>query len=131
MNAIQVVLVVALLLWLARYLVRLRTTGGTRLLAIFAALAGITLVVFPELSVVLAHLFGVTRGVDLVIYVTMVAFGFLWLHQAARTRELETRLNDLARQVALDRGLDQTRHGETPDKAPHGDSGEPVQRNGV
>ena len=108
MNAIQVVLVVAALLWLARYLVRLRTTGGTRLVAVLVAAFGILLVVFPDLSVRLARLFGVTRGVDLVIYLMLVAFGFLWLHQAGRLRELESRLTELTRQVALDRTADRT-----------------------
>jgi len=103
MTAIQVLLVVAGLLLLARYLVRLRGTAATRFVAVLAAVAGISLVVFPDLSTRLAHLFGVTRGVDLMIYVTLVAFGFLWLHLASRIRELETRQIDLARKVALDR----------------------------
>ena len=102
MTAIQILLVVAALLWLARYLVHLRSGGATRVLAVLAAGAGILLVVFPELSSRLASLVGVTRGVDLMIYVTLVAFGFLWLHQAARIRELEARLVDLARKVALE-----------------------------
>ncbi|KAB2965504.1 MAG: DUF2304 domain-containing protein [Thermoanaerobaculia bacterium] len=102
MTAIQILLVVAALLWLARYLVHLRSGGATRVLAVLAAGAGILLVVFPDLSTRLAGLVGVTRGVDLMIYVTLVAFGFLWLHQAARIRELEARLVDLARKIALD-----------------------------
>jgi hypothetical protein len=103
MTAIQILLVVAALLWLARYLLHLRSGGGTRVVAVLAAGTGILLVVFPDLSTRLAGLVGVTRGVDLMIYVTLVAFGFLWLHQAARIRELEARLVDLAREVALER----------------------------
>jgi len=102
MTAIQVLLVVAGLLLLARYLVRLRGTAATRIVAVLAGGAGIALVVFPDLSTRLAHLIGVTRGVDLMIYVTLVAFGFLWLHLASRIRELETRQADLARRIALD-----------------------------
>ena len=103
MNAIQVLLVSAVVIWLVRYLVKLRSPAGTRLVAVVAALGGMLLVVFPELSVELARPFGVTRGVDFVFYVAFVAVGFLWLHHAARIRELEGRLTDLARQVALDR----------------------------
>lgn len=103
MTPIQVLLVAAALLWLARYLVRLRSTGGTRLVAVLVAGSGILLVVFPDLSTRLAALVGVTRGVDLMIYVTLVAFGFLWLHLVARIRELEGRMVDLTRRVALDR----------------------------
>jgi len=103
MIPIQIFLVAAALLWLARYLIRLRSTGATRIVAVLVAAGGILLVVFPELAVRLARLVGVGRGVDLVIYITLVAFGFLWLHQASRIRELEGRVVDLARRVALDR----------------------------
>ena len=103
MNAIQVLLVAAAFLWLASYLSRVRTLGLTRVLAVVAALGGIALVVFPAFSTRLAGLFGVTRGVDLVIYVSLVAFGFLWLQLAVRMRGLEDRLVELARLVALDR----------------------------
>ena len=47
--------------------------------------------------------FGVTRGVDFVFYVSFAAFGFLWLHLAGRIRDLEGRLTDLTRRIALDR----------------------------
>jgi hypothetical protein len=103
MNAIQVLLVAAAFLWLASYLSRVRTLGLTRILAVVAALGGVVLVLFPTLSTRIAGLFGVTRGVDLVIYVSLVAFGFLWLQLAVRMRGLEDRLVELARQVALDR----------------------------
>jgi hypothetical protein len=103
MNAIQVLLVAAAFLWLASYLSRVRTLGLTRLLAVLAALGGVVLVLFPTLSTRLAGLFGVTRGVDLVIYVSLVAFGFLWLQLAVRMRGLEDRLVELGRLVALER----------------------------
>jgi len=103
MNAIQILLVSATLLWLVRYLAKLRSPGGTRFIAVLAALGAVLLVVFPELSASLARRFGVARGVDFMFYVAFVVFGFLWLHQAARTRELEARLTDLARMIALDR----------------------------
>ena len=103
MNAIQVLLVAAAFLWLVSYLSRVRTLGLTRILAVVAALGGIVLVLFPRLSTRLAGLFGVTRGVDLVIYVSLVAIGFLWLQLAVRMRGLEDRLVELTRVVALDR----------------------------
>jgi len=103
MNAIQVVLVIAAVVWLASFLVRFGGTAATRLAAIGAILTGVVLVIFPDLSVRLASFFGVTRGVDLVIYLSLVAFGFLWLHNAARLRELDQRLTDLIRARALER----------------------------
>ena len=103
MNAIQIILVAAAVLWIVSYLARLRSQGLTRLVAVVAAFAGIVLVLFPGLSVRLARTLGVTRGVDLVIYLSLVAFGFLWLQQATRMRELEGRLTDLVRQIAQQR----------------------------
>jgi hypothetical protein len=117
MNAIQVLLVVAAFLWLASYLSRVRTLGLTRILAVVAALGGVVLVVFPALSTRLAGLFGVTRGVDLVIYVALVAFGFLWLQLAVRMRGLEDRLVELGRLVALDRaGVPAAKGGGEPQR---------------
>ena len=115
MNAIQIFLVAAAFLWLASYLSRVRTQGLTRIVAVIAALGGVLLVVFPALSVRLARLVGVTRGVDLVIYLSLVAFGFLWLQLATRMRELEARLAELVRQLALERA---TRAEAAPGQAP-------------
>jgi hypothetical protein len=106
MNAIQFLLVAAAVLWLASYLAHVRTQGLARLVAVVAAFGGITLVLFPGLSVRLAKLLGVTRGVDLVIYLSLVGIGFLWLQLATRMRALEGQLTELVRQIALDRAAD-------------------------
>jgi len=106
MNAIQFLLVAAAVLWLASYLAQVRTQGLARLVAVVAAFAGITLVLFPGLSVRLAKLLGVTRGVDLVIYLSLVGIGFLWLQLATRMRALEGQLTELVRRIALDRAAD-------------------------
>lgn len=109
MKIIQIVLALAAILWLARFL---RRGGGgftARLLALTAGLAGIVLVLYPDLSMRLAALFGVTRGVDLVLYLSIVALGFLWLHQAAKIQELERKLSRLVRDLALREGSDAER----------------------
>jgi hypothetical protein len=101
MKGIQVVLVLAAFLWLARFLAHGRTRGLGRVLAVLAAAGTIVLVVFPDLSVGLARLAGVGRGVDLVIYLSIVALAFLGLHLAARQQELEAKLVELTRELAL------------------------------
>ncbi|WP_227873228.1 DUF2304 domain-containing protein [Brachybacterium ginsengisoli] len=66
--------------------------------AIFAALA----VMFPTLLTRVAHLVGVGRGADLLLYATvLVLLGFLAL-QEARTKAAEKRTTYLARRLALD-----------------------------
>ncbi|MGH7337029.1 MAG: DUF2304 family protein [Myxococcota bacterium] len=117
MTAIQILLVVAAFLWLASYLARVRTLGLTRVLAVVAALGGIVLVLFPPLSTRLAGLLGVTRGVDLVIYLSLVAFGFLWLQLAVRMRALEDQLALLVRRIALDGGSAGTSPGASAQDA--------------
>ncbi|MFF8259942.1 DUF2304 domain-containing protein [Streptomyces virginiae] len=71
----------------------------------------------------LAHQLGVGRGTDLVLYVMVLAMGFLTLNTFLRFRSLEKKITDLARTVAINEG---TRHngerlgagsasGSTPD----------------
>ncbi|TDU76562.1 DUF2304 domain-containing protein [Streptomyces sp. KS 21] len=51
-----------------------------------------------------AHQLGVGRGTDLVLYVMVLAMGFLTLNTFLRFRSLEKKLTDLARTVALSEG---------------------------
>lgn len=104
MTGIQILLVAAGLFWIGRYLAKLRSKNTSRLLAVAAALVAIVFVLFPEITVVLAKALGVTRGVDLLMYVSFVVFGFLWLHLAHRIRELEERVVEMGRAMALEDG---------------------------
>ncbi|WP_327133214.1 DUF2304 domain-containing protein [Streptomyces sp. NBC_01343] len=51
-----------------------------------------------------AHQLGVGRGTDLVLYVMVLAMGFLTLNTFLRFRSLEKKITDLARTVALSEG---------------------------
>ncbi|AUY51318.1 MULTISPECIES: DUF2304 domain-containing protein [Streptomycetaceae] len=51
-----------------------------------------------------AHKMGVGRGTDLVLYVMVLAMGFLTLNTFLRFRSLEKKLTDLARTVAINEG---------------------------
>ena len=51
-----------------------------------------------------AHKLGVGRGTDLVLYVMVLAMGFLTLNTFLRFRSLEKKLTDLARTVAINEG---------------------------
>jgi hypothetical protein len=63
--------------------------------------AGLT-VLFPTVLTRVAHMVGVGRGADLLLYATvLVLLGFLAL-QEARTKNAEKRTTYLARRLALD-----------------------------
>ena len=67
----------------------------------FAVFAVLT-VIFPSMLTRVAHLVGVGRGADLLLYATvLVLLGFLAL-QEARTKAAEKRTTYLARRIALD-----------------------------
>ena len=73
-----------------------------RLLVIAFGLFAVVTVLFPGTLTRVAHLMGVGRGADLLLYATvLVLLGFLAL-QEARTKAAEKRTTVLARRLALD-----------------------------
>jgi small membrane protein len=86
---------------LVYYFARLRSRLTDRLLLCALGLLGAVSVVFPDLTTALAHLLGVGRGVDLVIYIMLLTFSYGWLLLYAKVRALQMRLTDLARAIAL------------------------------
>jgi small membrane protein len=70
-------------------------------------------VVRPDDTSKVAHLFGIGRGVDLLLYLLIVTFVFVVINFYLRLRESEQRVTELARAVAIrdaellnrDRGL--------------------------
>ncbi|MCS6711036.1 DUF2304 domain-containing protein [Brachybacterium sp. EF45031] len=73
-----------------------------RLLVIAFALFALLTVLFPAMLTRVAHIVGVGRGTDLLLYATvLVLLGFLAL-QEARTKDAEKRTTHLARRLAID-----------------------------
>lgn len=106
---LAVILVVALLIvWPgggARR-VALRRLGLLALLAL-AAVA----VVAPQLSNVVAGLFGVGRGADLLLYGTVIAFVWDFIATRAHYRRIDGQLTELARAQAISSAPDPSRRG--------------------
>jgi hypothetical protein len=73
-------------------------------LAVFVA--GGVLILFPEIARRLAHLVGIGRGVDFVIYPTVIWLVRGSLLSRRRRREEEERLTELVRAVAIERARD-------------------------
>ncbi|MFZ3499730.1 DUF2304 domain-containing protein [Streptomyces sp. 5.8] len=72
-----------------------------------------------DVTWVAQHL-GVGRGTDLVLYVMVLAMGFLTLNTFLRFRSLEQKITDLARTVAITEGV---RHNDVRLGAPDEASG--------
>lgn len=70
-------------------------------LVLFAAFAVVS-ILFPEVWNQIAHVVGVGRGTDMVLYALVVAFLSFTVTTYLRFRELETRYTKLARRLALD-----------------------------
>lgn len=117
---IQVVLIVAVA---AMGWMMLRSPGGARHLAarrlvtLAFVLFAIVAIITPSLMTGLAHLMGVGRGADLLLYALVIAFLASLLSSFRRNAAMERRLTRLARRVALEEapgpdGRDATSSGE-------------------
>ena len=72
-----------------------------RIFAILAALAAILAILFPEALTVVANFFGIGRGADLLLYVSVIG-GLLCAVATVRTKARgDARVTQLARSVAL------------------------------
>jgi hypothetical protein len=81
--------------------------GGARhqairriLLIVFVIGAGVS-VFFPNLLTSLANLVGIGRGADLLLYILVFAFLGFAATTYRRSRQLESQITELARQIAL------------------------------
>jgi len=104
MNPIQVVLILFAVFAWSRVVNALRR--GTLALTPFLLwtvfwVAVVVVVVRPEATAVLAHVFGVGRGADLAIYLALVLVFFLLFRLFAKIEDLERQLTRLVRAQAL------------------------------
>jgi hypothetical protein len=65
-------------------------------------LAAALAILFPDRVTSVAHLLGVGRGADLVLYGFVVASVFVWIGLYRRLHEMEHRFVQLNRAIALD-----------------------------
>ncbi len=101
MKLIQLILIISLLAILISYFRWFRSAVMDKLLIACILLAGIVLVVFPDVTNRLAAALGVGRGADLVFYLFIVAFCYLILLVYAKIKKLEQQLAELTRRQAL------------------------------
>jgi hypothetical protein len=78
---------------------RVRAWKRIALVALIAV--GIIAVLSPESTNQVAHVLGIGRGADLLLYLTVVAFVFVSLNVYLKFRDLEHDLAQIARSVAI------------------------------
>lgn len=98
---IQILLIVFLIAIVLFYFNRLRTRLLDRVIFFTLALAGMVLVAKPDWANDIAHFLGVGRGADLLVYVGFTAVAFLFLALYTRQRQMDVRLTELARRMAI------------------------------
>ena len=104
MNWIQALLIlsiVALLVYLLRSRTSARTKAWVKVGGVLFVIAAIYAILRPDDTTVVANWLGVDRGADLIGYVLIIAFVFTTLSTYMRFKDLELRYARLARAVAL------------------------------
>jgi hypothetical protein len=101
MTLIQPLLIVLIVLALLIYMSRFRSRLADRCIVIGITIAGIVLVAVPDLSIAIAHSVGVGRGVDLVIYLSLVGLGFSNLFLFSKLRSVEGQVTSIVRELGI------------------------------
>ncbi|MFH8382846.1 DUF2304 domain-containing protein [Kitasatospora sp. NPDC018058] len=114
---ILVVAAVAMALLFVRRWDAANTRAWKRIAFALFVIANVVAILWPSGVTKLATALGVGRGTDLVLYLMVIAMGFLTLNTYLRFRSLEKKLTDLARTVAITEGV---RHNNDRLDAPVG-----------
>lgn len=102
MKLIQLILIPILVILVAVYFGRLRSGSVDRILVVLFGVLGSVMVAIPEWTNTVAHLVGVGRGTDLVIYFSLVGCAFLFLILYSKCRVLAANVTILARSQAME-----------------------------
>ena len=101
MTLIQPVLIILVLAAVIAYEFRMRSRLVDRLVVVALGGLGIILIGSPNLSTDVARVLGVGRGVDVVIYLSLLGVGFLQLVAFSKIRSMEGQITALVREIAL------------------------------
>lgn len=101
MAPIQFILITLILLIGGVYLATLASRLITRLANLGLVGIGILFVLNPDLTTSIARRVGVGRGADLLLYLLCLGSTLMFLQLHRKNRELEEKLTEVARSVAL------------------------------
>lgn len=112
MIPIQAILIAVLVLMGGIYFTTFSSRLASRLAVLGLLSMGVLFVVNPELTTRIAHRLGVGRGTDLLLYLFCVGSISIFLKLYKKSRTLDEKLTEVARQVAL-LGARAPRRGQT------------------
>ena len=101
MTKIQIILILLSLVVGNFATVVFRSRLAHRLLAVFLFLTATCFVLFPDTTNVIAHYLGVTRGTDLLLYITLFAVMYAFLLLYSKVRKLERKITEGIRSRAI------------------------------
>lgn len=119
MRLIQPLLILFLVIALAIYFAKLRSSIRNRVIVLTLFLLGTIFVSFPDTAQTLAEFLGVGRGADLLFYLSIFALSFLCLVLYSRTMTLDAQITELARRITIDEAVARS---ERKDQSTHSSS---------
>jgi small membrane protein len=101
MIPLQPVLLLLMLGIAVLYCRTLTSRGASGLVALILMGLGLVCIIYPGLTNRAARLFGVGRGADLLMYVSVLASGYAFLVLYVKARALEHKITELTREMAI------------------------------
>lgn len=95
-----------------------RSLAVKRLLALLFALGAVLAILFPDALTATAHFFGVGRGADMLLYLSVLAMLLFAIATVRSKARSDARVTELARAVALM----EARLSETPAQSTNGNT---------
>lgn len=102
MTKFQVIGILSMLFILVSYFRSFSRGAIDKILIVLMLITGIIFFFYPELTNQLAHFLGVGRGADLIFYLSILGFGYLFMLLYARIRKLEGQITSIVRKQSLD-----------------------------
>ena len=102
MTLIQVILSAGIIIIAVYMYLRLRSTLFDLILIFLFLVTGFVFVIFNEITDKMAHFMGISRGADMIFYLSILFLFFLILKLYSRLRRVEQSLTELVRKKSID-----------------------------
>jgi small membrane protein len=102
MTKFQVIGILSMLFILVSYFRSIRRPAIAKIIVSLILITGIVFFLYPELTNQLAHYLGIGRGADLIFYLSILGFAYLFILLYSKIRRLETQLASVIRNESLE-----------------------------